>query len=657
MKKLLSFTLFILCMSISCSKFDDSKIWDKLNDHEGRLVKLELLCDQMNTNISSLRTLVDALQKNEFVTAVMPVTDNGSEIGYVIAFSSGKSITIYHGKDGKDGENGQDGKDGYTPVIGVRADSDGIYYWTLDGGWMLDADGNKIPTTGKDGKDGEDGVTPQLKIEDDYWFVSYDHGNIWIKLGKATGEDGKDGQDAAPGVDGDSFFKTIDTSNDDYVTFILVDGTELKILRYPAEAVDVTLGEVTETSATFVGTLRRKPLDLKVTIYYSTDADLNVYENIGNVSLTSFPDETFSICIEDLMIATDYYYFVEIVADGVTSYSEVESLTTGEIPNNQIWYTSSDGNVVTPYVDLYFGSTIKSNTYNNGKGVIEFESEVKSIGSNAFRFRSSLTGITIPNSVTIIGSNAFYECSALVDVIIPESVTNINHSAFSRCSSLKNICIPYGVKRIEGDAFSQCSSLTDITIPESVKSIGSWAFYVCSSLAEIIIPDSVTNIGSNAFAHCKSLVSLVIPSSVAIIGEEVVRGCTSLSSIVVESGNQVYDSRNNCNAIIESASNTLVSGCQNSVIPDDVIKIDNDVFRDCNTLSYINIPASVTSIGDRAFSNCTSLSRVDVRATDPPTLGEYAFSTSDILTIYVPENRVTVYKAANGWKDLNIVAE
>ena len=326
------------------------------------------------------------------------------------------------------------------------------------------------------------------------------------------------------------------------------------------------------------------------------------------------------------------------------------------IPNNQIWYTSSDGKVVAPYMDQYFGSTIKSNIYKNGKGVIEFESEVKSIGTYAFKSCSSLTGITIPNSVTFIATYAFYECSALVDVIIPESVTKINDFAFSRCSSLKNICIPSGVKSIGGDAFSQCSSLTGITIPESVTSIGNWAFYVCSSLVEIIIPDSVTNIGSNAFAHCKSLTSLVIPDSVAKIGEEVVRGCTSLLSVVVESDNQVYDSRYDCNAIIESVSNTLVAGCQNSVIPDDVIKIDNDAFRDCNTIAFINIPASVTSIGDRAFSNCTSLSRVDVQATDPPILGEYAFSTSSGLTIYVPENRVNIYKAADGWKDLNIVA-
>ena len=328
------------------------------------------------------------------------------------------------------------------------------------------------------------------------------------------------------------------------------------------------------------------------------------------------------------------------------------------IPDNQIWYTSSDGKVVDPYIDQYFGAKIKSNIYKDGKGIITFDGNVTSIGSNAFRYCSSLTGVTIPGSVTAIATYAFYECSALVDVIIPGSVTKINDFAFAKCSSLKNIFIPYGVRVIGGDAFAQCSSLTDISIPESVKSIGNYAFYVCSSLTEIIIPDSVTSIGSNAFAHCESLTSLTIPGSVSNIGTEVIRGCISLASVVVEPDNKVYDSRNDCNAIIETASNTLIGGCKSTVIPDGVVEIADDAFRNCETLPYINIPASVTSIGDRAFSNCPSLARMDVKATTPPALGEYAISgTNADLIIYVPENSVNLYKNDPGWKDLNIMAE
>ena len=149
------------------------------------------------------------------------------------------------------------GKDGHTPTIGVKKDTDGNYYWTLDGEWMQDSEGNKIPTTapgadgqpGAPGQDGEDGITPLLKIEDDYWFVSYDNGKTWTKLGKATGEDGKDGVDGAPGQDGaagapgqdgqdgqdgDSFFKGVDTSNSYYVIITLADGTQVKIPTWKA---------------------------------------------------------------------------------------------------------------------------------------------------------------------------------------------------------------------------------------------------------------------------------------------------------------------------------------------------------------------------------------------------------------------------------------
>lgn len=203
----------------------------------------------MNTNISSLQTIVTALQKNDYVTSVAPISQGGKEVGYTITFSKSGSITIYHGNDGADGA---DGKDGWTPVIGVREDADGRYYWTLDGEWLLDSEGNKVPAAGVDGapgEDGADGITPQLKIEEDYWYISYDNGASWTRLGKATGEDGangkdgEDGQDGTPGQDGadgklgqdgDAFFEGVDTSDPDYVVLTLIDGTVIKIPTWKA---------------------------------------------------------------------------------------------------------------------------------------------------------------------------------------------------------------------------------------------------------------------------------------------------------------------------------------------------------------------------------------------------------------------------------------
>ena len=196
MKKIFTYLLAFVAFSLlACTEsYDDSAIRSDLSALEARVAKLEELCKQMNTNISSLQTIVSAQQNNDYITGVTPIVKDGKEVGYTITFSKSKPITIYHGKDGAngtDGADGKDGKDGYTPVIGVLKDTDGIYYWTLDGEWLVDADGNKIKAqgidgkdgqdgtdgeAGKDGADGKDGITPQLKIENNYWYISYDNG-------------------------------------------------------------------------------------------------------------------------------------------------------------------------------------------------------------------------------------------------------------------------------------------------------------------------------------------------------------------------------------------------------------------------------------------------------------------------------------------------
>lgn len=146
--------LAILSVSVT-SCYDDTGLREQLADHEQRIQTLETLCRQMNTNITSLQAIVDALQQNDYIKSVTPVQEGSEVIGYTIEFVKNGSITIYHGKNGQNGADGQDGapgQDGHTPVIGVQQDADGKYYWTLDGEWLLDADGNKIPTTGENGR-------------------------------------------------------------------------------------------------------------------------------------------------------------------------------------------------------------------------------------------------------------------------------------------------------------------------------------------------------------------------------------------------------------------------------------------------------------------------------------------------------------------------
>ena len=137
---------------------------------------------------------------------------------------------------------------------------------------------------------------------------------------------------------------------------------------------------------------------------------------------------------------------------------------------------------------------------------------------------------------------------------------------------------------------------------------------------------SVTKIGSSAFHDCSSLTSIIIPNSVTSIGGGTFQGCSSLTSIVVESGNTMYDSRENCNAIIETASNTLIAGCQSTTIPNSVTSIGNEAFRGCASLTAVTIPNSVTSIGKWAFSGCSSLTSVTI-PNSVTSIGNYAFDS------------------------------
>ena len=175
--------LLILPIVFGCNKFDDSNLWNSINSLNNRVERLETICDKMNTNISSLQSIVQALQANDSVKSVTILPDGE---GYTINFVSGKTINIYNGRngtngsDGKDGKDGRDGKNGVTPVISVKKDVDGIFYWTVNGEWLI-VDGNKVKAVGADGLDGKDGVdgengsdgtdemTPKFRIEDSYY--------------------------------------------------------------------------------------------------------------------------------------------------------------------------------------------------------------------------------------------------------------------------------------------------------------------------------------------------------------------------------------------------------------------------------------------------------------------------------------------------------
>ena len=219
------------------------------------------------------------------------------------------------------------------------------------------------------------------------------------------------------------------------------------------------------------------------------------------------------------------------------------------------------------------------NNGNQTAEVIKYQSGNKYTGDIIIPESVEYSSVTY--TVTSIGYEAFYGCDGLTSVTIGNSVTSIGDVAFESCGGLTSVTIGNSVTSIGDQAFSQCIGLTSITIPNSVTSIGQMAFALCISLASIEIPNSVTSIGVGAFA-----------------------GISDLTSIVVASGNTKYDSRDNCNAIIETSSNTLIAGCPNTIIPNGVTSIEVGAFYYCPGLTSITIPNSVTSIGVSAFSGC-----------------------------------------------------
>lgn len=211
--------LCLIMVLVSCEKYDDSDLRNDVQNLENRVNALEKWQGEVNSNLTSLQSIANALNGADYLTSITDLKDDsGKVIGYTLQFAKGGSKIIYHGKDGT---NGQNGIDGTTPLIGFNIHSDGAYYWTLNGEWLLDADGKMVKASGKDGNSGEDGmpgqdgITPKLKIEDDYWYVSYDNGNSWEKLGIAVSADSTPSSSC--------IFKGVSVS-ENYITFVLADG-------------------------------------------------------------------------------------------------------------------------------------------------------------------------------------------------------------------------------------------------------------------------------------------------------------------------------------------------------------------------------------------------------------------------------------------------
>ena len=541
MKKLLAFAALFAVVALTSCKYDDDDLWNSVHGLENRVAKLEELCKQMNTNIASLQTIVTALQNNVYVTGTTPFMQDGKEIGYTITFSKGNPITIYHGKDG---QNGEDGEDGTTPTIGVKKDTDGVYYWTLNGEFIV-VDGGKIKAEGKDGTNGTNGTTPQFKIENDYWFISYDDGDTWTQLGKATGEDGKDGQD---GVGGDSMFSGVDyETSTDYVIFTLSNGTQIKLPTWSAfEALQRLCNETnTNLSAlqTIVTALQNNDYITSVdpltengkvvgyTIKFAKSNPIVIYNGKdgadGNTPVIGVKKDTDGI----------YYWTLDgefIVVDGQKIKAQ------GTDGNNGA--DGSDG--VTPKLEIREGYWWIS--YDNGTNWTQLGKATGEDGKDADSIKITQdennvyfelavgTVITISKTGQSADPNIIQFEDALVKAIC---ITNWDKNedgalSYEEAAAVTTIGTEFsekgiyafnelqyftGLTSIPNDAFLNCNELLSIKLPDNIISINVAAFRGCASLKKIHIPANVESIKLQAFYGCISLISIDIPASVKTI--------------------------------------------------------------------------------------------------------------------------------------------
>ena len=361
---------------------------------------------------------------------------------------------------------------------------------------------------------------------------------------------------------------------------------------------------------------------------------------------------------------------------GSNAFSSCTSLTSVTLNSNSIvsknYTTSSNiksifGSQVTEYIIGDSVTSIGDYAFYQCTGLtnVTIGNSVTTIGRSAFNHCIGLTSITIPNSVTTIGDYAFRNCSNLTSITIPNSVTSIGQYAFSNCTGLTSVTIGNSVTEIGTSAFDNSnatviinsnslvstnyqvhSGLTDnikgshYILGDNITSIGSNAFnyIVISSIggigsgASVEISDSVTSIAENAFNTCTSLITVNLGKNISSLYSQSFKNCDEIEILSVDIANTTYDSRNNCNAIIETATNTLIVGCQNTVIPNSVTSIGESAFYYCSSLTSITIPNSVTSIGESAFRGCRGLTSVTI-PNSVTTIGEYAFKDCNNLPI------------------------
>ena len=702
--------MFCGLLLFGCSdKYDDSALRNDLNDLENRVAKLEELCKQMNTNISSLQKIVVALQDNLSISKVEQISD-----GYIIHFSDGSTATIKNGKNSED-----------APIIGVKKDTDGIYYWTLDGEWLTDEKGNKVKAQGTDGKDGvdgedgndgvdgedgvdgtngkdgKDGITPQLKIENGRWMLSMDNGKTWTDIGQATGADGKDGEDGEDGTDGEDgvdgkdgtngIFKSV-REDDDNVYFTLEDDsvitipksdnskfaiafdtTDIAILNGgESKTISYTITDATEN--TVVKAIAQDGWKVKVNAT-STDkgtititapnpiveSEILVFANDGSyrtvmVSLNCMQgqiniadnsiDATPAGGTQEIKLTTNLDYTVEI-PDNAKSWLSLAPETRAMREDTIVFeVTANEG------IQRYATVALKDEQGNILQTII-------------FRQLGMCTEIHVETKGELENELADYDYANIESLKITGVLNDVDFLFIYRMMpNLKNLDIAeVNITALPTQAFYNSKNVEHLILPNTLITIGEEMFYQ-SDLRSVVIPTNVTTVGYSAFKRCSSLTTVTFEkeSQLKTIGGDYYYGafsdCSSLTSIEIPASVETIEATafKRCSKLTTV---TFEKGSQLKIIGGG---FDTNVgyryiygaFSELKNLMTVDMSActQVEIIEECAFYNDPELRLFKVSTETPPTCENNAFvGINPYSVLKVPSGCANAYKAATGWKN------
>ena len=754
--------LFTIGLFTGCNDYDDGKLWDSVNDLETRLSVLEKQCKEMNTNIESMKVIVDVLQSNDYITNVTVVTENGVEIGYKVDFKVHPSITIYHGEDGKagetprigengnwwvgnqdtgvkakgedggqgqtphigsngnwwigaedmgvkaQGEDGEAGKDGVTPVIGVKQDVDGIYYWTQKIGdgestWILDSEGKKVKATGEKGdtgqipyigsngnwwigssdtgvnargEDGQNGLTPVIGSNGNWWIGNKDTGV------KAKGEDGDDGNDGitpqlkiendnwmlsvdngaswqnlgkAKGDKGDSFFKSV-VNNENDLTLELEDGTVIKLPKQ--QVFSITLDKTQ-----FSDVLPSTSYEVNYTVT-GEESQRSSVEVIAPADWKAVVQRTNDwsgkIVVTTPSFVTDNKVLV-LVSDGNGGNTLMKTVTflKGKISVEKTSFTvESGGEVIDVKVETSIDyvvsvatedqSWISCETY---PGEEKFTLTIQPNSDPVFRYAT----VELVNDGGFVLEKIFItqKSVAVKEIHVETAGTLETLVSTEELNSYENVKITGRLNTFDYDYLKLAKDLKRVDLSDLDMNTMPASAFSGSFLQTVLLPKNLVAIPSRAFYQSK-ITSITIPETVVEIGEYAFYQCNQTSGNLEIPGN------------VESIGAYAFQDCtfdgELTLSSLKLKEIKEYTFRGSKFTGKLALPLNVEKIGDHAFSDCSGFTGLTLNE-NLLSIGEHAFEGSRGFAgnLVIPDKVQTIGEQAfygcRGWRGNLIVGK